>query len=53
MTLATERMKTLTKVKSWLKCLMMPKEAQHEKCKFRMRKKTLVKMKKELKSNKS
>ena len=42
----------LTKEKNWLKCLTMLKEDLHEKCKFRTRKKTLVKMKKELKSSK-
>jgi hypothetical protein len=47
-----ERMKMLTRVKSWLKCSMMRKEVQLEKCKFRMRKKILVKMKKALRNNK-
>ena len=48
-------MKKLMKEKSWLKCLTMLKEVQLEKCKFRMRKRSLVKKrkkKKELKSNK-
>ena len=43
------------KEKSWLKCLTMLKEVQLEKCKFRTRKRSLVKKrkkKKELKSNK-
>ena len=45
-------MKMATKERNWPKCSTMLKEDQLEKCRFRMRKKTLVKMKKELKSNK-
>jgi hypothetical protein len=42
-----EKTKMPTKEKNWPKCLMMLKEDQHEKCRFRTRKKTLEKMKTE------